>query len=194
MKAVLPALTFLARHFLFVAFAMVACCIAWTIAYFVLLVVAVVTNQGVGGPLAFPAGIIAVLAACGFLGWGVFAPASAIGAVFCGVFRLPRIAAIPVVTVAAFLFSYLIYWAYIEMVTTHSMPPMLTVLKNFTIYLTIPLGAYWWLTEGPGALFDSFRRWIGRRRQNKEPSEQGVEPQPTAHSESNFSGSLPPLT
>ena len=194
MKAVLPALTFFARHLLFVAFAMVAGCIAWTIAYFLLLVVAVVTNEGVGGPLAFPAGIIAVLAACGFLGWGVFAPASAIGAVFCRVFRLPRIAAIPVVTVAAFLLSYLIYWAYIEMVTTHSMPSMLTVLKNFAIYLSIPLGAYWWLTEGPGALFDSFRRWIGRRRQNKKPSEQGVAPQPAARSESNFSGSLPPST
>ena len=174
MKAVLPALTFLARHFLFVAFAMIAGCVVWTIAYFVLLGIAVVTNQGVGGPLAFPAGILAVLAACGFLGWGVFAPASAVGAAFCRVFRLPRISAIPVVTVAAFLLSYVIYWAYIEVVTTHSMPSMLTVLKNFAIYLSIPLGAYWWLTEGPGALFDGFRRWIGRRRQNKKPSEQGV--------------------
>jgi hypothetical protein len=173
MKAVLPALTFLARHFLFVAFAMVAGCIVWTLAYSVLLAIAVVTRQGVGGPLAFPVGIIAVLAACGFLGWGIFAPASAIGAAFCRVFRLPRIAAIPIVTVAAFLLTYAIHWAYIEIVTTHSMPSMLTVLKNFAIYLSIPLGAYWWLTEGPGALFDVFRRWMGRRRQIKRPSESG---------------------
>jgi hypothetical protein len=172
MKAVLPVLPFLARHFLFVAFAMVAGCIAWTIAYFVLLVVAVITNQGVGGPLAYPAGIVAVLAACGFLGWGVFAPASAIGAVFWRVFQLPRIAAIPVVTIAAFFLSYLIYWGYIDVVTTHPMPPVLVVLNNFAIYLSIPLGAYWWLTEGPAALFDSFRRWIGRRRRNRRPSEQ----------------------
>ena len=77
MKAVLPTLTFLARHLLFVAIAMIAGCIAWTVVYVVLLILAVVTNQGIGSPLAFPAGIIAVLAACGFLGWGVFAPASA---------------------------------------------------------------------------------------------------------------------
>ncbi|MBK1884865.1 hypothetical protein JIN85_20815, partial [Luteolibacter pohnpeiensis] len=171
MKAVLPALTFLARHFLFVAFAMIVGCTGWTIVYFVLLAIAVVTNQGIGGPLAFPAGIIAMLAVCGFLGWGVFAPASAFGAVLCRVFRLPRIAAIPVVTMTAVLLSYAIYWVYLEIVTTHSMPSMLTVLKNFTIYLSIPLGAYWWLTEGPGALFDAFRRWIGRR-QNKRRSEQ----------------------
>jgi hypothetical protein len=91
--------------------------------------------------------------------------------VFCRVFRLPRIAAIPIVTGAAILPSYAVYWAYIEMVTTHSMPSMLTLLKNFAVYLSIPLGAYWWLTEGPGALFDAFRRWLGRRHQNKRPSE-----------------------
>ena len=170
MKAVLPALTFLLRHFLFVTFTMIAGCIAWTIAYLVLLFIAVVTNQGSGGPLAFPAGIIAVLATCGFLGLGIFAPASAIGEVFCRVFRLPRVVAIPVVTVAAFLLSYVTYWVY-NGDTVHTMSSLLTVLKNFVIYLSIPLGAYWWLTEGPGALFDSFRRWVGRRRQNKKTSE-----------------------
>jgi hypothetical protein len=64
------------------------------------------------------------------------------------------------------------------------MPSMLTVLKNFAIYLSIPLGAYWWLTEGPGALFDAFRRWIGRRRQNKRPSEQDGGGQPATRPES----------
>ena len=184
MKAAITALTFLARHFLFVAFAMIAGCIAWTIAYFVLLFVAVVTNQGLGGPLAFPTGIISVLATCGFLGWGVFAPASAFGVVFCRVFRLPRIAAIPVVTIAAFLLSLLIYWAFIEAFTTHSMPSVLTVLKNFAIYISIPLGAYWWLTEGPGALFDAFRRRIGCLRRNKRPSEQDGGGQPATGPES----------
>ncbi|MEO0452940.1 MAG: hypothetical protein AAFY98_02225 [Verrucomicrobiota bacterium] len=158
MKTVLQGLTFFARHFLFVVFAMIAGCIAWTIAYSVLLCVAIVTDQGIGGPLAFPAGIICVLAACGILGWGVFAPASAIGEVSRRVLRLPRIAAIPIVTVAAFLISYVIYWVYIELVTTHPMPSMLTVLKNFALYLSIPLGVYWWVTEGPGALFDALKR------------------------------------
>lgn len=172
MKAVIPVLTFLARHFLFVVFAMFAGCIIWTIAYFALLAIAVITDQRGGGPLAFPVGIITVLAACVFLGWGIFAPASATGAAFCGLFRLPRIAAIPVVCLAAFLLSYLIYWAFIELGTTHSMPSVLTVLKNFGIYLSVPLGIYWWLTEGPGALFDAFRRWIRRRRSDESISEQ----------------------
>ena len=153
----IPALTFLARHFLFVLVAMVAGCVLWTVAYFLLLVVAVIGGHGIGGPLAYPAGLVAVIASCVFLGWGVFAPASAVGAIFCAVFKLPRLAAIPVVTVAAFVLSYLLYGGYIKLVTTHSMPPAWIILRNFAIFLSVPLGAYWWLTEGPGALFDAFR-------------------------------------
>jgi hypothetical protein len=172
MKAEIPALTFLARHFLFVVVAMFAGCLIWTATYLVLLAIAVITAQGLGGPFAFPAGIITVVASCVFIGWGVFAPASAAASVFCGLFRLPRIAAIPVVCFTAFVFSYLNYWAYIELVTTHSMPSTSTVLKNFVIFLSVPLGVYWWVTEGPGALFDVFRRWIRQRRSNKSTSEQ----------------------
>ena len=167
MNAVIPALTFVARHLLFVVFAILAGCILWIVAYFLLLAIAVFSDQGIGGPLALPAGLIAVIASCMFLGWGVFAPASAIGAIFCALLKLPRLAAIPIVTVAAFVLSYLIYWGYIELVTTHSMPSLWIILKNFAIFLSVPLGIYWWLTEGPGALFDSFRRWIRRHHQNK---------------------------
>ena len=164
MKTAIPIITFLARHFLCVVLAMIVGCIAWAIAYLALLAIAVVTNQGLGGPLAFPAGIIAVVGVSTLLGWGVFAPASAAGAVFCGLLRLPRIAAIPVVCLAAFILSYLAYWAYIELITTYSMPSTWTVLKHFGIYLSVPLGIYWWLTEGPGALVDAFRRWVRQRR------------------------------
>ena len=164
MNAVIPVISFLARHFLFVGFAMFTGCVLWVVVYFLLLAIAVVGDLGVGGPLALPAGLIAVIAACFFLGWGVFAPASGIGAIFCRLLNLPRLAAIPIVTVAAFLLTYAVYSGYIELVTTHSRPSAWPVLMNFAIYLSVPLGVYWWLTEGPGALFDSFRWWIRSRR------------------------------
>lgn len=156
-------LTFIARHFLFVAFAMVAGCVLWVVTYFLLLAIAIIGNQGIGGPLALPAGLLAVIVACIFLGWGVFAPASAIGAIFCSLLKLPRLAAIPIVTVAAFVLTYFFYWVYLEWLTTHSMPSGWSILKKFALFLSVPLGAYWWLTEGPGAIFDAFRRWLGIR-------------------------------
>jgi hypothetical protein len=184
MNTVIPALTFVARHLLFVVFAMFVGCILWIVAYFLLLAIAVVGDQGIGGPLALPAGLIAVIASCIFIGWGVFAPASAIGAIFCGLLKLPRLAAIPIVTVAAFVLSYLIYWGYIELATTHFMPSVWTILKNFGIFLSVPLGIYWWLTEGPGALFDSFRRWIRKHRQNQIIREQDDVGHPSTRIES----------
>ena len=133
MKPVLPAMAFVARHFLIVVCAVLAGSVLWTLAYLFMLVVAVIANQGLGGPLAFPAGLLFVLVTGVVLGWGIFAPASGIGAIFCGVFRLPRLAAIPVVFGGAFLLSYLVYWLYIELVTTHPMPSGWIVLKNYSI-------------------------------------------------------------
>jgi hypothetical protein len=164
MNAVITSTTFAVRHLLIVPIAIAAGCILWTIIYIVLLLVAIIFNQGVGGPLAYPVGIFAILVATITIGWGIFAPASAIGAIACGLLKLPRLAAIPFVTASAFGLSYLLYWGYIELVTTHSMPSAAVVLKNFAMFLSIPLGIYWWITEGPGAIFDTCRRWVRRRR------------------------------
>lgn len=164
MKILLPIITFAIRHVLAVPIAIVVGCLLWTVAYFVLLLVAVILGDGLGGPLAYPAELVAVVVAGVFIGWGIFAPACAVGAVFCGVFRLPRLAAIPVVFIAAFLFSYLMYWAYIEWITTSPMPAFWLIVGNYSLFLSIPLGAYWWATEGPGAIYDAFRRWWGKRR------------------------------
>lgn len=176
----IPAIAFAARHLLVVPLAIIAGCVLWTIAYVLLLVIAVVWNQGVGGPLAYPAGIVAIAGSAVVVGWGVFAPASAIGAVFCGMFGLPRIAAIPVVFGSAFVLSYLAYWAFIEGLTTQSMPSTWVVLRNFTVFLSVPLGAYWWVTEGPGALIDTFRRRIASRYRAKSDPAAGGEDPPTA--------------
>jgi len=93
---------------------------------------------------------------------------------------LPRITAIPVVFGSAFVLSYLACWAFIEGLTTHPMPSTWVVLRNFTVFLSVPLGAYWWVTEGPGALFDAFRRWIRNRHRAKADPAAGSEDPPTA--------------
>jgi len=171
MKAAIPFLTFVMRHFLIVVLAAFVGCVLWTIGYFLLLLVAVIWNQGVGGPLAYPSGIILIIACCVFLGWGVFAPASGIGAIFCTMFRLPRLVAIPVVFTSAFLLSYLLYWIYFERFTPHSMDSVGIVLQNFAVFISVPLGIYWWLTEGSGAVFEVFLRWWKNRRAKIRKSE-----------------------
>jgi len=170
MNNLIAVISFVARHLLIVSLAIITGCILWTIAYAVLLIVAAIFNEGLGGPIAYPAGIIAIIVAGISIGWGIFAPACAIGAVFWKIFGLPRIAAIPVVFGSALVLSSLLYWAFIEAMTTSPMPSIWVVIKHHTIFLSVPLGAYWWVTEGPGALFDVFRRWIRRRRNKNQKS------------------------
>ena len=147
-----------------------------TIIYVILLLIAILFNQGIGSPLVYPAGVIMIFVTTISICWGVFAPASAIGAIACALFKLPRLAAIPIVTAAAFGLSYFMYWGYIELVTTHSMPPAMLIVKNFVILLSVPLGIYWWITEGPGAIFDTCRRWIRHRRAQKNQANKTLHP------------------
>lgn len=149
---------FLARHVFFVVFCILTACLLWTLLYSILLVLSLCAGQGPGGPLAYPGGLIAIVLACAVFGWGIAAPASAAGALLCAVLRLPRLAAIPLVFTSAFALSCLLWWLWTEIATTRSMPRLGQAARFFLLYLSIPLGVYWWLTEGPGALFDALRR------------------------------------
>jgi hypothetical protein len=163
-KALASITGFAARHFLAVALGAFIGCIIWTLLYIGLLIYAMFSGGGLGGPLAYPGGIIAIIVACVLFGWGIFAPASGFGAIFCALLGLPRLAAIPVVFLGAFVLSHLLYWAFISFGTTHSMPSSWIIFKNFSLFLSVPLGIYWWLTEGPGAIIDTVRRLFSKWR------------------------------
>lgn len=164
MNAMISVMTFALRHLCIVLLAIAAGCLVWTLLYAILLVAAILFHQGVGGPLAYPVGLFFIVSTTIVIGWGIFAPAAAIGAIACSALKLPRLVAIPVVAVVAFILNYGLYWAYIEWISTTSMPSVFEVLKNFMLFLSIPLGIYWWITEGPGAIFDVLHSWIVRRR------------------------------
>lgn len=169
MKSLIPFITFAIRHALATPVAIVAGCVLWTVAYLLLLLWAVIFGHGLGGPLAYPAGIVAVVAGGVLIGWGIFAPACAAGALFCGFSGFTRFAAIPVVFAVGFLFSYLIYWVFIEWGTTSPIPSFGIIIGNYAMFLSVPLGGYWWVTEGPGAIFESFRRWRAKRSLSQTP-------------------------
>jgi len=154
----LPIGTFILRHLIAVPLIAAALCLGWIVLYFILLVIAAISDSGIGGPLALPAGLIFIVLLAASVGWGVFTPACAVGATVCSLFRLPKLAAIPIVWVATCVFGYAIYWLFIRFMTTHSMPPASDVLLYSALFLSIPVGIYWWITEGPIALFDLGRR------------------------------------
>jgi len=134
----------------------------WTLLYGVLLLFALFTGGGIGGPLAYPAGMIAIGLAGVGIGWGMFAPACGVGAWVCTRLRWPGIAAIPIV----FLVFALLFAVVCRGVTG-------AVSLKALAFLSFPLGAYWWLTEGPGLIASLvvFRR--GAEAAPKSPGSRG---------------------
>lgn len=148
---------FLARHGAFLVLVAVLGCLLWTAIYLALLAWAVVTGGGIGGPLAWPAGILAVLLACVAFGLGVTVPACGAAAFLrwrCG---WPRMAEIPL----SFLAGALLWLGWASLFKGGVVPPLEFAVS--LLWMPLPLGAWWWLTEGPGALWDAFRRWKAGR-------------------------------
>mgnify|MGYP003632968618 CR=1 FL=1 len=186
MKTLISLISFAARHTILISLAMITGCVLWTFIYFLLLAFALLGGHGVGSPLAYPAGVVAIMALSLLIGFLVFVPASGIGTLLCHVLRLPRLAAIPVVFGIGFLLSYLIYWGYLEITAADSMPPVWTVLKYYTIILSAPLALYWWLTEGPVALIESIK-WSWRKfktqMEQRRLTQTKATPSPAGHSQ-----------
>lgn len=167
MKSAFAALAFIARHFLFVVFLIGAGWLAWTLFYAVLLLVAMLTGSGVGGPLAYPAGLLTIGVAAVIFGWGIFAPSCAMGSWACAFLGVHRLAAIPIVFICAGILSYLFYRLFIGWMSPHPMPAASMIILNYVKWISAPLGVYWVLTEGPGLLFESLRKRWGKRCMEK---------------------------
>ena len=170
MRFLLPSLFFLARHFFWVFCAILIGCALWTVTFLVLILIAAITNQGVGGLLSFPAGILAIILACSVIGWGIFTPASALGLIFCKSLKCNLLYAIPLVFLSAFGLSCFWFWLIVHAGTSVPLPPWSSLLYKFSIFLALPLGVYWWITEGPLVLLQITRSWTQRLSLKHQPS------------------------
>lgn len=137
--------------------------LGWTVVYFGLLLIAIVTDSGAGSPVAYPLGLAFFITLAAIAGFGIFIPACGIGAIVCRLTRWHWLAGIPFVLGAAFGLSYFLYWLYIINITTHSMLPALIVLKNFLIFISVPLGAYWWVTKGLAGAMKTLAEFVIRK-------------------------------
>lgn len=168
MRNAVAIIAFGLRHFLAVCIAIIIGCVVWTVGYFGLLLYAICFNEGLGSPLTYPAGLLGIGFICSFVGWGIFTPASGLGRIFCWLTQLPLLAAIPVVALSAFAFSYLISALVPLSFLDEPVPSAWVTLKYFILCLSIPLAIYWWLTEGINALSDAIMRWQATRSEKTE--------------------------
>ena len=86
---------FCARHFLALLLVVLAGCLLWTVTYFALLLWAAFAGGGLGGPLAYPAGLLFFLVAGAAASLALLFPATALAEWLAGWFGLPVLVQIP---------------------------------------------------------------------------------------------------
>lgn len=162
-------LAFVLKHLICAVLAAVVAGVCWVVVYFGLLIWAMIGDAGVGSPLALPVGLLFILCGVFLLCVAVFAPACAAGRVFCYISGLPDFSAIPVVLVVAVLVSSGIT----QMIDPNEIQEVSDMVGGggFLIraaLISVPLGIYWWMTEGTSALVDAVKRWHNQRSINAE--------------------------
>ena len=156
--------SFCARHLLALCVTIVVPCVLWTITYIALLLWAAFTDSGVGGPLAYPAGLLFLFVAVTVASLVLLLPSTALAEWIANRRGLPILAQIPI-SVAVLALLCLVMVTVAEAADTSSsfrgLPLGFGVL--FFAHL-IPLGLYWWTAQSGPLLFSLLKRRLPRER------------------------------
>ncbi len=155
---------FCARHFLALLVTVVVPCVIWTIVYFALLLWAVFTNGGIGGPLAYPAGLLFFFLAASVASLLLFLPSTALAEWFAKRHAFPILAQIPIsVAILALLCLMLV-----SIAAAVGAPPS---VRGFSLGFGVlfvsqllPLGLYWWSAQSGPLLVSLAKRLLRRFR------------------------------
>ena len=152
---------FCARHFVALVVTVVAACVVSTATYFSLLLWAVFTDSGIGGPLAYPAGLLFFSVATTAASLVLLFPSTALAECFVRRRGLPILAQIPVSVAALAVFCLVavgIASAVGSQPTLHGFSVGFCVLF---LALLVPLGLYWWAAQSVPLLISLVRRLRG---------------------------------
>lgn len=154
--------SFCARHCLALTVTVAAACVVWTVTYFALLLWAVCTDSDIGGPLAYPAGLLFSFVASTAASLILLFPSTAFAEWFARRRGFPILVQIPVSVVALALLCII---AIGIIFTVGSQPSLHGVAFSFGILflsLLVPLGLYWWAAQSIPLLLSLMRRLLHR--------------------------------
>lgn len=146
---------FCLRHLMALLITVVVPCVLWTLAYGALLLWAMFTDGGIGGPLAYPAGLLFCFIAAIAASLVLLFPSTAIAEWLTRRQKLPILAQIPI-SIAILALLCLI----IASVTAAggALPSFRDASVGFGVLFIahlLPLGLYWWISQS-GPLLLSF--------------------------------------
>lgn len=154
----------------------VAACVIWTVTYVALLLWAMVSDGGLGGPLAYPAGLVFVALAASVACLLLFFPATASAEWICQSRRLPVLAQIPV---SVAVLAALCLAVGILAGTSTAAVPFGKSAGGFSGWLfalsLLPVGFYWWVAQAAPLLRSAVSHLRASRRGQAE-SQGSVDP------------------
>jgi hypothetical protein len=149
------------RHCLALAITVLAACALWTITYFALLLWAVFTDSGIGGPLAYPAGLLFFFLASTAAGLVLFLPSTALAEWFARRRGFPILAQIPLSVAGLAMLCFVMVGI---ASAVRAQPTLYGVSVSFGVLffaLLVPLGLYWWAAQSGPLLLSLLRRLRG---------------------------------
>ena len=137
---------FCVRHFFASLLTVLTGCLLWTIVYFAILLWAALAGSGLGGPLAYPAGLLFFLGAGAAASSMLFFPATALAEWLARRVGLPVFAQMPLSV--AFLALFCLAWV-----------GFCSSLSFGVLFLSLlfPLGFYWWAAQGASLVLSLLR-------------------------------------
>ena len=165
-KPLLGFVGFCLRHF-FASFVVVsASCIVWTVAYVLLLLWALFSDSGLGGPLAYPAGLLFVFIATGTSVILLLFPSTALAELVARRRKLAILFQIPI-SIGWLALLCLGVTGIVQILGSTGVVTngFFAVFGLIFLIELLPLGLYWWMAQG-GPVLLSIVKWF---RADKRP-------------------------
>ena len=139
--------SFVLRHGFAIAVMVITACALWTLCYLALLLWAIITNEGLGGPLAYPAGLLAFFLLSLAMSVCLYFPATAIAAGLAKKFQRSFVWQIAI-CIGIFALLHVIAVLVIGEDLSHAPGERWGLYSALFCLNLIPLGLYWWCAQG----------------------------------------------
>ena len=188
--------SFAARQAFAVAVVILVGCVFWTVAYFSLLLWAMVAGGGVGSPIVYPLGLLGILCGATVASLLLFLPATLAAEVLCRWRSWPTLVGIPF-SFAVFCVLSLVWSSVAHLSRQFVEPSLWSLALGLIVTLSVPLGLYWWAAEFPYVIRDVVRVVRSFWNRRKKITEPGASPNggpPTSFGNSGGSGGPPSVS
>jgi hypothetical protein len=144
------------RHFFAWAATTGTWLVVWTAIYLFLLLWALIAGEGIGSPVLYPLGLLAIFILHSIATLLVFLPATLLAELLCHKKQLPKLSGGIPLAFAFFLIEIALCGYLLSISSSPEAPTTPEAILGLLLTLAIPMGFYWWASQFPSLLRVAF--------------------------------------